>query len=1453
TGATGGDGSGGAAGDVAVDCPSAQVKASTAQCVVAGADGRLRPGQTAVVTVTGYIAGNVTAGTLVNQAAVTSATFDPDQTNNLDAAVVTPSAPVSDIQLIKTGPASAVGGRTVDYTITAENFGPSDASDVEIVDVFPAALTATAATKVATDRGTCLINVPASTVVCSIATLPGPSVPGGPGAKATITITGAMVDASRTASFTNTATITCGGAACVEGPSPKPDTPAVTTGVTSLADLAVTKTTATSYVPQPTQTVTYHVQVRNLGPSTALGVRLEDELPSGMTATGMSLAGGSPDSCDVTQLVCQIGTLPVGGLAEIEITARVGAAWLIEPVVQTARVTADTVDPVDANNTARWTHSGDALADLRISKTSTGLGAGRAGDSYTLTIQNFGPQAALEPEVRDSIPPGLAVGALPSGTGWSCGVSGTVTDGHTVTCGYDALNSLAVGEAWTIVIPVALPADADPGQVFVNTATVAAETKDPSEANNTASARDVSVAEADIEIDYQIGYGIEYTGPGLDDWQLVTDPTGYYTGPGSVRFAQITVRNNGPAEARDLQGLSNVAAPAIPDLNSLPAGCVAVNQQVVCALSTVALAASTSFRFVAPFTVAPSTSPGSFPDCGFQMACSPGQTPGGWASVSTSTAETDVTNNYDTAALIVGAPRTDLRISKVALSTIENPDDQHPAYVAGEKFGYRIDLWAPATWDDVEELNHLVADAQGVVLEDTLPAGFTATQVNTGQGTCDPIDPGNPGAIRCEIGTVTASTDARGAPHTVSIYVYGSIATSAAAEITGGGGAVNRATADSQTRALDGSPTFVEATVETDVIQRADLQVSKLPDADRSYAGTSVGYTVTALNNGPSVAVGVVVTDTLPPGLALDEVASPGCAVARVETPVGQPSYQVVECVPELEGSAAGVIPAGASANLRIVASTDPRDLRPYWCAGQDPVTDPVMECPEVLPPADLSARQLVNLVEVTSDATDTKPENNSASVTTELATLADVAVAASVTTDTPAAGSLVTYNLSGVNLGPSVFDNPVVVVTLPPGFVVVEGGVQVDETVMTCEVTHVGEALQAVYSVTCSALAATPIRDSFEPGYTIPGGITVWIPPETPAGAYTATGHAYSRADVECPAPGAGTCESNYANNTASVTVNVVERADTSLEKRLVAPNPIQAGADVVYELTATNAGPSVAQDVTIADTVPAGMTYVSGEVLGGAACPSPEQIDENNVVKCQAGTIQPGESKTVRLTFHVDWRERGELCNTALVGSGALDPNAADNAAAACAETVAIPTDVGVTATADEGVVKVGGPVGYTVVVANNGPSPTAGTVVLVTVPAGLRDTKVVLSEHTGSVAPDPVCALDGEAYSCAVGDFWVGDTLTYRVTGTAAGNAGASLGIRVHVSHDDSDSDPSNDDAAASVTLEADDGSGGGLPVSGADIVWAVGAALALLAAGTALRGARRIKSPNRSGAL
>jgi uncharacterized repeat protein (TIGR01451 family) len=71
-------------------------------------------------------------------------------------------------------------------------------------------------------------------------------------------------------------------------------------------------------------------------------------------------------------------------------------------------------------------------------------------------------------------------------------------------------------------------------------------------------------------------------------------------------------------------------------------------------------------------------------------------------------------------------------------------------------------------------------------------------------------------------------------------------------------------------------------------------------------------------------------------------------------------------------------------------------------------------------------------------------------------------------------------------------------------------------------------------------------------------------------------------------------TNDPNGSNNFSTVTTRVNFSVDLSITK-IDDPDPVQAGGDIVYTLAVTNAGPSLAQGITVFDFMPSGTTFVS------------------------------------------------------------------------------------------------------------------------------------------------------------------------------------------------------------------------------------------------------------------
>ena len=79
------------------------------------------------------------SGPLTNSAAGTASTFDPNLSNNTNAAVTLMSAS-ADVGVTKSGPTGIVFGTNFNYTISVANAGPSTAAGISVTDSLPAGL-----------------------------------------------------------------------------------------------------------------------------------------------------------------------------------------------------------------------------------------------------------------------------------------------------------------------------------------------------------------------------------------------------------------------------------------------------------------------------------------------------------------------------------------------------------------------------------------------------------------------------------------------------------------------------------------------------------------------------------------------------------------------------------------------------------------------------------------------------------------------------------------------------------------------------------------------------------------------------------------------------------------------------------------------------------------------------------------------------------------------------------------------------------------------------------------------------------------------------------------------------------------------------------------------------------------------------------------------------------------
>ena len=104
--------------------------------------------------------------------------------------------------------------------------------------------------------------------------------------------------------------------------------------------------------------------------------------------------------------------------------------------------------------------------------------------------------------------------------------------------------------------------------------------------------------------------------------------------------------------------------------------------------------------------------------------------------------------------------------------------------------------------------------------------------------------------------------------------------------------------------------------------------------------------------------------------------------------------------------------------------------------------------------------------------------------------------------------------------------------------------------------------------------------------------------------------------------------------------------------------PDPLNVGEKLTYTLTIHNNGPSTATQVTVADSLPATVTYLSSSSTQGSCTGS------GQVVRCAIGTMPSGA--TVTVTIVVRTLQPGTILNvTATVVGAEAETNTANNRA--------------------------------------------------------------------------------------------------------------------------------------------------------------------------------------------
>jgi uncharacterized repeat protein (TIGR01451 family) len=122
-------------------------------------------------------------------------------------------------------------------------------------------------------------------------------------------------------------------------------------------------------------------------------------------------------------------------------------------------------------------------------------------------------------------------------------------------------------------------------------------------------------------------------------------------------------------------------------------------------------------------------------------------------------------------------------------------------------------------------------------------------------------------------------------------------------------------------------------------------------------------------------------------------------------------------------------------------------------------------------------------------------------------------------------------------------------------------------------------------------------------------------------------------------------------------VKIDVRVQADLSCAKS-DSPDPVAAGATLTYNLTVANAGPDTATLVSVTDTLPPGVTFLSASGSGWTCNHASGQV------VCTRASLPVGTAPNITIQVTAP-PTAGTINNSAVVTGGGVDPNPGDNSA--------------------------------------------------------------------------------------------------------------------------------------------------------------------------------------------
>ncbi|PSR18743.1 hypothetical protein C8255_05840 [filamentous cyanobacterium CCP3] len=881
----------------------------------------------------------------------------------------------------------------------------------------------------------------------------------------------------------------------------------------------------------------------------------------------------------------------------------------------------------------------DRQADLSLTKTHSGNFT-TGNNTYTLTVTNNGPDLARGPiTVTDTLPTGFSYVSA-SGSGWSC-----AANGQTVTCTNPSDLAALASSAFTLTVNVGAGAASN----SVNTAVVSSQTRDPNPSNNSAADPTTVVQGPNIQL-------AKTHSPAT----FVTGSTGTYT---------LTVSNS--------SGFDAVGPLTIID--TLPAGltyssasgtgwsCSANGQTVSCTnpsgLNNGQNSVLNLMVNVNPDVATPSVT--------------------NTATVSSGSYDTNTADNTASDVTPTSKPVPDLIVSKT---------DNNLNFAQSAQSTYTITV-----------TNQGVASTTGTItVVDTLPASFTYVSAVNASGysgwscsasgqtvTCTNPGPLTPSQVSRILLTVT--------PTTVGTFTN-NVSVSTPGETNTG----NNSGSDTTSVVVPGS-------VDLNILKTITTTPTG-PTAPNNAIQYQIDITNNSSGNGNDT--NIAFEDIVPASVTGVTWSCNFVGTSSTDLGNGSPSNH--------NSCNNGTSPHNKSGSGNTI-TLNTISLR----KGGGKVRF-------VINGTATTSGNLTNTATTTpSDGTDKTPSDNVSTVTTPVPG-PDVGLSKSAFSSFAQNVNSV-YRLTVTNTSNSLATNQPITVkdVLPASLTYVSAASASGSSGWNCSYNATDRTVTCINSNSLAALGTSSID------------ITV-----TP----TASGSVSNSATVSSPG------DTNAANNNATANTTVAA-ANPDLAISKADSGNFALGQEGTYILTVSNVGTTVAvAPITVTDTLPAGLSFLSGSGNGWVCSASGQTVTCTNY-----SNIAPGTNRVLNLKVLVGSTAPASVTNTASVAAVSGETVTSNNTSNILNTAIAQRADLSITKTLVGNLVT-GQTATYQLKITNNGPSPSVAPITVSdTLPAGL-------SFVSGA----------GDGFSCSAGT-----PVTCTRSTTLAVGASATIALNVSVS--------------------------------------------------------------------